>query len=367
VAALEAALVIRELAGERANVEIHSSRQDFVYRPDAVGKPFGTAVKTYDLPALARRCGVEFQQGSIVAVDDRAGFATTFHGRSIPYDHLLLAGGASRGWPIAGATAFWGITEATEVEEIIERLRSGRIRRAAFTMPSVGDWALPMYELAMLTDAELSRAGVADYALTIVTPEDSPLQMFGAVVSEAVSLLLESKGIEVVTGTSPVRFDGRRLQVDPEGWLEFDEVISLPRIEGRPVDGVIHDPKGFIRVDDHCRALQCERTYAAGDATSFPVKQGGVAAQQADTAAEAIASELGVPVTPSAFDPILRGVLWTGHESLYLQHRLGGEDDQASVVYSDPPWKGGTEKIVARRLSSFLAAVDADHAVEVRR
>lgn len=367
MAALEAALVIGDLVGERANIEIHSTREDFVYRPHSVGRPFGTAVKTYDLPALARRCGVEFHPDNIVSVDDAARLATTFHGGSIPYDYLLFAAGASRRWPISGATTFWGIGEAADVEEILERFKAGRIRRVAFTMPSVGDWSLPMYELALLTDAELSRAGVADYELTVVTPEDRPMQLFGAEVGEAVADLLESRGIEVVAGTRPIRFEGGRLEVAPEASLEFDEVISLPRIEAPAADGFIHDSDGFIRIDEHCRALRCERTYAAGDITSFPVKQGGIAAQQADSAAEAIAAELGVPIAPSPFDPVLRGVLWTGHEPLYLQHRLAGDDDEASVVSADPPWDEGADKIVARRLTSFLAEVDADHDIELRR
>ncbi|MBS1895187.1 MAG: NAD(P)/FAD-dependent oxidoreductase [Actinobacteria bacterium] len=367
VAALEAALVIGDLVGERANIEIHSTREDFVYRPHTVGGPFGNVVKTYDLPALARRCGVEFHPDNIVSVDAGARLATTFHGGSIPYDHLLFAAGASRRWPISGATTFWGIREAADVEEILERFKAGRIRRVAFTMPSIGDWSLPMYELALLTEAELSRAGVADYELTVVTPEDRPLQLFGTEVANAVAGLLESRGIEVIAATRPIGFEGGRLEVAPEASLEFDEVISLPRIEAPEVGGFIHDSKGFIRIDEHCRALRCERTYAAGDITSFPVKQGGIAAQQADTAAEAIAAELGVPIAPSPFDPVLRGVLWTGHEPLYLQHRLAEDDDGASIVSTDPPWEGGEAKIVARRLTSFLAELDAGHDVELRR
>ncbi|MGH2936753.1 MAG: NAD(P)/FAD-dependent oxidoreductase [Solirubrobacterales bacterium] len=367
VAALEAALILHDLAGDRAAVEIYAARNDFVYRPYAVGKPFGSAVlKTYDLPALARRCGSEFHPDSIVSVDASARLATTFQGSSVPYDHLLFAAGASRQWPVPGATTFWGIADATDVEEVIGRFKARQIRRAAFTMPSGGGWSLPMYELALLTEAELSRAGVEDHELTVVTPEDAPLQLFGRGVSEAVATLLEQRGIEVISGTHPVGFHGGRLQVAPEARLDFDEVISLPRLEGQAVSGLIHDSDGFVRIDDHCRALHRERIYAAGDTTSFPVKQGGIAAQQADVAAEAIAAELGVPIEPSAFDPILRAVLWTGYEPLYLQGRLGGGHGETSILSTEPPWKGGTDKIVARRLTSFLAEVDADHDVGAR-
>ena len=42
--------------------------------------------------------------------------------------------------------------------------------------------------------------------------------------------------------------------------------------------------------------------YAAGDVTTFPLKQGGLAAQQADAAAEAILAGLGVPLMPRPFE-----------------------------------------------------------------
>jgi sulfide:quinone oxidoreductase len=41
--------------------------------------------------------------------------------------------------------------------------------------------------------------------------------------------------------------------------------------------------------------------YAAGDITAFPVKQGGIAAEQADAVAEMLASEAGADVTPAPF------------------------------------------------------------------
>lgn len=367
VAALEAALILRDLAGDLASVEIHSARSDFVYRPYAVGRPFGSAVlKTYGLPALALRCAADFHADSIVSVDASARVATTYHEVSVPYDYLLFAAGASREWPIPGATTFWGIADATDVEGIVSRFKEGRIHSAAFTMPGVGGWSLPMYELALLTEAELSRSGVEGHQLTVVTPEAAPLGLFGRGAGEAVAALLEERGIGVMPGTSPVSFHAGRLQVTPEASLDFDEVISLPRIKGSAVDGLTQDAEAFVRVDEHCRVIDRERIYAAGDTTNYPIKQGGIAAQQADVAAEAIAADLGVPIEPSPFDPILRGVLWTGHQPLYLQNAIGEGHDEASTLSTEPPWHGGTDKIVARRLTSFLAEVDADHDAELR-
>ena len=102
-----------------------------------------------------------------------------------------------------------------------------------------------------------------------------------------------------------------------------------------------------------------EHLYAAGDVTSFPVKQGGLATQQADVAAESIAAGLGAEVDPGRFDPILRGVLWTGEEPRYLQGWLDGGHGETSTFTDSPPWGSDEGKIVGRYLTRFLAAAVA--------
>jgi sulfide:quinone oxidoreductase len=353
VAALEAALALRELAGERVGVEIYSPRSDFVYRPYAVGKPFGSAVlKTYELPALAARCGAGFHPDSIASVDPDSRLASTYDGVSVPYDHLIVAAGASRQWPVPGATTFWGIADVGDVERVMERLRSGEVRRVAFTTPGVESWALPLYELALLAEAELSKAGVEDVELSVVTPEDTPLQVFGRGASEGVAALLEERGIRVVTRTHPVRFRDGVLETVPGEDFRFDEVISLPRLEGRAVRGVHHDPDGFVRVDEHCRVLKQDRLYAAGDVTSYPVKQGGIAAQQADTAAEAIAALAGADVDPQPFKPVLRGMLLTGRGRNWLRAEIAGGAGE-TVAERRALWWPPT-KVAGRYLAPYL-------------
>jgi sulfide:quinone oxidoreductase len=195
--------------------------------------------------------------------------------------------------------------------------------------------------------------------LTVVTPEDAPLQVFGRRASELVAALLCERGVEVRTGTHPVRFGDGRLVTAPGGHFDVDAVVSLPKLEGRRIRGVLHDADGFICIDDHCRVLKRDRIFAAGDVTSFPVKQGGIATQQADVIAEAIAADLGVEIEPRPFDPILRGVLWTGEEPRYLQGWLGGGHGETSSFTAEPPWQEGEGKIVGRYLSAFIAEVDS--------
>ncbi len=357
VGALEAAIALRDLAGDKVAVEICAGRSEFLYRPFAVGEPYGASrVLRYDLERLAERCGADFRLENVASVDPALCCAHTHDGFEIPYDHLIVACGARLLSSIPGATTFWGIADEGEVQEIVSRLREGRLRRLIFTMPGGLGWELPAYELALLAASELKRAGIAGTRLTIVTPEDGPLQIFGRRASEQVAGLLADNDIEVLCGTHPGKYEGGVLSVVPGDGLEADAVISLPRLEGRRIEGLPYDPSGFIPVDDHARVSGLPHTYAIGDVTNFPVKQGGIATQQADVAAEAIAAELGCDVEAKPLDPVLRGILWTGSQPRYLFGWLGGGHGETSVASDRPPWPiDNPSKLIGRYLTPFFA------------
>lgn len=358
VASIEATLALGDICGERIEIEVFSPRRDFVYRPYAVGEPFGTAhVLRYDLPDLLALCGATFHPERVTEVDAERRFLTTRNGERHPYDYLVLAHGARSIWPVPGAVTFWGIADDRDVARVVDRLRGSDVKRVVFTTPSLETWTLPLYELALLSDHALTEAGIDDVRLAIVTPEDSPLQIFGRPISEQVGGLLGGRGIEFLGGAHPVRFEDGALRVIPGGRFEADVAVSLPKLEGRRIRGVLHDPAGFIRIDDRCRVERRERLFAAGDVTNFPVKQGGIATQQADIVAEAIAADLGICPDPAALDPVLRGVLWTGEKPLYLQAWLGGGHGEASSLTEEPPWGEMEGKIVGRYLSPFAAGL----------
>lgn len=356
VAALEAAIALHELAGDRAEVTMCSPREDFIYRPFAVGAPYGASrPMRYDLAELAERCGAGFRRATIGSVDGEGQLARTHDGDEIAYDYLIVACGTRLLAGVPGTVTFWGVPDDPRVQEVVRDLRERKLRRIAFTMPGGGTWALPLYELALLAESELSKQGVPDASLVVVTPEEAPLHIFGRAVSEHMSGLLAERSIEVLTRAMPIDFEGGRLSLSPQADVEADAVLSLPRMEGRRVGGVPHDPAGFVPVDDRCRVQGMKNAYAAGDVTSFPVKQGGIATQQADAAAEAIAADLGCEVSAQPFDPILRGVLWTGAEPLYLSGHLAGGHGETSSATDEPPWAGAAEgKIVSRYLTQLI-------------
>lgn len=333
VAALEAALALRDLAGDRLEVELRSPRGEFVYRPFAVGEPYGAAtILRYDLAALAAQIGAGFRLGGIFSVDAEAGLVTARDGERIPYDYLIVATGARMLWAVPGAVTFWGVADEGGFAGVVRKLRAGILRDVVFTMPGGNSWGLPLYELALLASAVLAKSGIEDARLTVVTPEEAPLALFGRVVGERMGRLLGERGIGVVAGAHPVEFEGGRLRVAPGEPIETDAVVSLPRLEGRRIDGLATDAGGFVQVDEHCRVAGVERAFAIGDVSAFPIKQGVVATQQADAAAEAIAAAAGRELEPAPFDPVLEPDGKIGGR--YLSPFLAGlpADDRRALI-----------------------------------
>jgi len=361
IAGVEAALALRDLAADWVEVGLRDPRREFVFRPFAVGEPYGAArILRYDLGQLAELCGASFHSDGIVSVDPEQRVAVTRAGDRLPFDYLVVASGVRMLWAVPGAVTFWGVADEGQVGDVLDDLRAGDLRRLVFTMPAGHSWALPLYELALLGATALTKAGIGRTRIAVVTPEDAPLELFGRRASEQMGRLLEERGIEIVAGAHPVRFEAGRLQIAPGEEIEADAVISLPRLQGRRIAGLPADADGFIDVDGHGRAIGLERVFAAGDVTAFPIKQGGVATQQADAVAEAIAAEVGAGVDPQPFDPILRGVLWTGSEPRYLYGRPTGGHGETSSLSERPQWPTQNGKVIGRYLTPFLRSLSDD-------
>jgi sulfide:quinone oxidoreductase len=89
--------------------------------------------------------------------------------------------------------------------------------------------------------------------------------------------------------------------------LSADRIVALPELLGPHVRGLPMASGGFIPVDRYCRVRECRDVFAAGDATDFPIKHGGIAAQMGDAVARSIAALAGAPVTPEPFHPTIHG------------------------------------------------------------
>ena len=352
VAALEAALALEELASELVEVELVAPEQNFVYRPLLVAEPFGAGqVRTFPLHRLAEGSGAKFTEAIVTGVDSERHVVRTAADDEIPFDLLLLATGAVPVAAVPGALCFRGPTEAAALRQLLDDASSGMIDGMTFAVPAGASWTLPLYELALLARSYLVDEGAVGVTVTVVTPEDAPLALFGSTASDAVRELLDTRGIEISLATTPLAFADGGLSVAPAGIIPTDRVVALPRLEGPRLAGVIHDANGFIPTDEHGQVADEIDVWAAGDATRFPLKQGGVAAQQADAAAESIAARAGASLEPRPFRPVLRGLLLTGMAPRFLRAEAG---TATSAIDTEPLW-WPPAKIVGRYLAPFLA------------
>jgi sulfide:quinone oxidoreductase len=326
VAALEAVLALRALAAGLVKVELLAPAIEFPQKPLSVRSPFSGEPAP---EASFDRVPLVHHRGALDVVDD--GIVVTTDGGRLPYDRLIVATGARAVEAVHGATTFRGPVSAGAVEAALAH------DRVVFAAPDAS-WTLPLYELALLAGRP---------KVTIVTPEPRPLDAFGTLASDAVARLLDRARVEFIGDTTPDAVLGDALTTRDGRTIRADAVIALPRLVPRPIGGL---PEGFLEIDQHARVVGVPNVFAAGDMTAGPVKQGGLATQQADAAAERIAFEAGAGNSPRPYQPVLRALLLTGEAPLYLRSGPGGPPQ----VSRSPLWWPST-KVVGRYLTGYLA------------
>jgi len=348
-AAVEAALALDRLAGDRVAVTLLAPESDLTYRPLSVLSPFAAGgATTYSLDRIADDVGFTHVRGRLAAVDAGAHVITTVAGDRLGYDVLLIASGARPVEPFPAATAFTGsLTDQERLHGIVQDIEDGYLHKVAFVVPPGSTWPLPLYELALMLAERAFQMG-ADAEIHLVTPEQGPLDLFGEDASTELSFLLAEAGIMLHSGVDAVIEAPGRLRAG-DLTLEIERIVSAPRLQGPKLPGLPQDPDGFLPTDAFSRVLGVPDVYAAGDVTDYPVKQGGIACQQADAAAADIAARAGAPITPEPFTPVLRGMLLTERWARYMR---SGEVAGRALWW--PP-----TKIAGRELAGYLEGLDA--------
>lgn len=357
-AAVEALLALRALAGDRVALRLVAPDPVFAYRPAATAEPFEDAPPLrYDLARIADDVDARYTRDAVAAVAPEVRrVRLAFHAR-LDYDFLVLALGARAEAAIPGATTFRDQRDVAAMRRAMVELRTGDTRRLAFAVPAGSTWTLPLYELALLAGQEAQQARL-DAELLLVTPETAPLEAFGPSASRLVSELLRDRGVRFVGGAAPVSFgrDDHLVLASGEG-LSAHRVIAAPRLVGPRITGIPGSWTGFTPVDAAGRVHGLDRVYAAGDMTSFPVKQGGVAAQQADDVARDIAAAVGVPVRAHRGRRELRARLVGGRRPLVLRAELDAEGRPGAATWLELPEGADPapgSKVAARYLTPYL-------------
>jgi sulfide:quinone oxidoreductase len=358
VAGLEALIALDDLARDRVSVTLVSSSPDFTYRPLTVAEPFSLGhADHHPLQRVADDFGARLVVDECEEVIPERGVIRCAGGE-IAYDDLVVAVGGRTSRPYTRGITFGEPGTDAALGGMLADAEGGYLKHIAFVAPSGSSWPLPLYELALMTAAEVRGMGLDDVHVSLVSTEPAPLRLFGAAASDTVAEILTAAGIEFI-GSSSAEIDGQRVVLSPSGRsLEAGRVVTLPLLSGPDLPGLPSDSNGFIPSDEHGRVPGWPDVFVAGDATTYPIKQGGIATQQADAVAEVIAARAGGVTALTSHSPVLRGMLLTGGQKQFLRHEVSdveGEGDTAAHALWWPP-----SKIAGRYLSPYLFGREED-------
>ena len=356
VAALETLLALRRRAAGLVQLTLLAPEPEFTYRPLAVVEPFvAGSMPRLPLAEIAAEHDAALLADTLAAVRHDERIAIAGDGTRLPYDELVIGVGAHPQAVVPGAIRFGGPADVEPLAAVVEGVRAGTVGRVAFIVPEGITWTLPLYELALQLGAQRGPDGQAP-RIVLITAEPAPLAAFGEESAAEARDLLGARGVELRTSSTVEAIEDGALWIELEGAIEIDAAIALPRLLGPAIDGLPHDRDGFIPVDSYAHVAGEEHVYVAGDACALRLKQGGIAAQQADVAAACIAWQLGAGSRPTPFDPVLRAMLLTGKTPRFLHAHLAraGEEHDGDQVAAEPLW-WPPAKIAARELGPYLA------------
>jgi sulfide:quinone oxidoreductase len=362
VAGLEALTALHAFAAGQVEITVLDSAERFLLQARSVEQPFaGAEGRRYPLDVICTDHGARHERADLAEV--RWNTVVTSEGDEHRFDSLVVAVGARRVRVFEDALTFRDLRDAERMHAVVSALEAGDVARIAFVVPPGVTWPLPLYELALLAAQRAQDLSRRDLDLTLVTPERFPLAAFGEEIGAVVADALESAGIELVTSTEvhEVRA-GAVLGAAGEEIVRAQRVVALPRLVGPRVTGMLCDGEGFLLTTSFGRADGLRGVYAVGDGSDQPIKQGGVGAQQALSAASHIAMRVGAKAEPLPFEPVLRAKLLTGSGAWYLRRTAGAD---AATVSTRALW-WPPAKVVAPHLAGYLERLDEGRRGPVR-
>jgi sulfide:quinone oxidoreductase len=302
VAGQEAALLLARRLSGRVTVHVVSASDEFLLRPNLVYVPFGTdpAVGRLRVDETLPRAEIEYETGAVDGVDTDAGHVHLVTGRTLPYEHLVIATGAAS-WPHAvpgleqHAVSTWEPAGMLTLRErflhIRGRAREGARQRVLFTVAQHNLNPLPLYEVALMLDTWLRRERVREHVeLAFVTPEASFAEAAGPRMHEVIDSEFRERGVDGRASDRVVEVRPHEASFASGGAEQFDVLVAAPAHRAAVrLDGLPLDERGFVRVQHATRqVVDHPELYAPGDAGDFPLKDSFLALQQADAVANHI-------------------------------------------------------------------------------
>ncbi|MBE9068743.1 NAD(P)/FAD-dependent oxidoreductase [Leptolyngbya cf. ectocarpi LEGE 11479] len=321
LAGLPAAYELRHLLPSKHTVTLISSETKFTFIPGLIQVALGLKLLEHvqlDLSRLAQRHHLDWVPGRVTALDPQTRSITVEGERTIEYDYVAIATGASLAFAqIPGLGPHGGYTQSVCTPDHaiaahqawLDFLNNpGPIVIGA--APGAGCFG-PAYEFALMADHELRRRGLRDQVpITYVTPEPYAGHLGVSNIKNARELtanLMHERDITIIENMAITAVDEQTVTLDNGQQLPFKYSMILPAFRGakfvQAVPG-LGDTKGFIPVLPTQRHPDFSNIYAAGvsvklvqpDQTRVPIglpKSGQMAEAMATAVAHNIAVELG--------------------------------------------------------------------------
>lgn len=351
---IEASLALRDFADGRAAVTIVDPGRRFAIPASATGSAFGIP-PSVDLPLgrVVSRTGAALRRSHLVAVDGRRHLALLAGGELLRYDRLIVAVGPRASVTLPLALTFRGHADVEElrglVGGVVAHAERGGETDLAVVIPEGCGWPLAAYEIALMTREHLVAAGHGGATrVTVITAEPTPLAGFGPLAGAAVVRKLRRMDVEVVPGVDVTRLDWGRIDLSDGTSRSVDRVVALPVMRGPSLAGLPADDAGFVLCGEDGTVAGAPGVHVIGDAGTFPVKRAGIACQQADSVAAAVARDLGMDAEDLPFLPPMPEWVWDGTDGWLLRERRPAETTGEDTRWWPVP------KMSGRFLAPFL-------------
>jgi sulfide:quinone oxidoreductase len=372
-AALETAFLLRMRLHEQVDIRLVSDREQFLFRPNSIYVPFGADPGSLlvDLHKAFAKRNINFERGSVAAVDPDNRFVSLADGQRFRYDKLVVATGADTNvGEVPGlaehAATIWTTDSMLEVRKRFEqaRVRAGRgeRQRILFLVPPNNKCSGPLYEIVFMLETWLRRQHVRDHVdITWSTYEHGFIQAFGPRLHELVTEEFADRGIdghieEVVTEVKP-----GEVHYADGSTRDFDHLIAFPPyVSALRYEGLESDERGFVHAELETRqAIGHDDIYVPGDAGDFPIKQAFLAFLQADAVASHITAEVSGREFDQPFDSVSMCIMEMFDKATFAQVpvELTGDPDRPVRVRPDAgdDYKVGTSPVwrIGKKMLGF--------------
>ena len=381
VAGLETALLLKSRIHGRVDVRLVLEDEDFQLRPNLVYLPFGAdpASSGIHLDAALERAEIAYERGDVEGLDTGAGRVELAGGGQRPYEHLVIATGAScRPEEVPGlrehAVCIWDAAGMLTLRERFMHLRGeareGVRRRVLFVVPQHNQCSLPLYEVALMLDTWLRREGPREHVdIGFVTHEASFAEACGPRMHELIGGEFAERRIAGQAAERLTEVSAHEASFAEGRTEDFDLLVTIPP-HAQPVhyDGLPVDERGFLRVESDSRQVRGHpELYAPGDAGDFPLKDTFLSLLEADAAADHLVAAITGGEFKRPFDAVTMNVIDMLDRAAFAQLPLELTDDRdhpvrlrsgAEAQYKvgvSPAWRMGKRMFASYLLMRFSA------------